>query len=171
MNTKPLALSALRQELAQWEALLAGLDQAQLTEPLRPSELSIKDQLAHLAAWQQRTLARLEAALHDRPPAFPDWPAHLDPEADDVDPVNAWIFETHREQPWDNVHAAWRRGFLRVIELVEAIPAADLFDESRYSWMDGYPLDAALEGTYEHHHVDHLEPLLEWLRAHGRSTG
>jgi hypothetical protein len=46
--------------------------------------------MAHLMAWQQRSLARLEAALQNRQPQFPGWSETLDPESDaDLDQVNA----------------------------------------------------------------------------------
>ena len=31
----------------------------------------------------------------------------------DLDQINAWIYETYREQPWSSVHHDWREGFLR----------------------------------------------------------
>jgi hypothetical protein len=36
----------------------------------------------HLWAWQQRTIARMEAALADREPSFPQWSVDLDPDAE-----------------------------------------------------------------------------------------
>jgi hypothetical protein len=33
--------------------------------------------------------------------------------------------------------------------------------------MKGQPLSLVLWGSYEHHHEDHLEPVLVWLRQHG----
>ena len=51
MNDKTQMLAALRQEFDRWEALLAGLSEAQITAPDLPSGLSIKDVIAHLRAW------------------------------------------------------------------------------------------------------------------------
>jgi hypothetical protein len=51
-------------ELEKWEELLAGLSMDQITMPMTPGGLSVKDTIAHLGAWLERTIARLEAALH-----------------------------------------------------------------------------------------------------------
>ncbi|HEX7974864.1 MAG TPA: ClbS/DfsB family four-helix bundle protein, partial [Anaerolineales bacterium] len=134
-----------------------------------PSEWSIKDVMAHLMTWQQRSIARLEAALYHRVPEFPRWPENLHPDSDDEPPdqINAWIYDTNRDRPWASVYRDWREGFLRFLELGEAIPENDLLEVGKYPWMEGYPLSLVLLSSYEHHHIDHLEPLLAWLRQHG----
>ena len=48
----------------RWELLLASLSEKQLTDSNLPSNLSVKDVIAHLWAWQQLSVARAEAALH-----------------------------------------------------------------------------------------------------------
>jgi hypothetical protein len=50
------------------------------------------------------------------------------------------------------------------MQLAEQIPDEALMDPARYPWLKGYALFAVLQGLYEHHHVDHFEPLLAWLR-------
>jgi len=172
MSMKQHILAALREEFNRWEELLAGMSEEQLTAPLLPSHWSIKDVIAHLRAWQQRSIARLDAALLDREPEFPKWPTAIDPDSEESpDRVNAWIYETYRERPWSSVHQDWREGFLRVLELGEAISERDLLDAERYPWMRHYPLALVLLGTYEHHHLDHLEPFLTWLQEQESQRG
>lgn len=170
MNDKEQMITMLKGEFNRWEELLANMNEAQISAPHLPANWSIKDVIAHLRAWQQLSIARLEAALLDRAPEFPQWPTELNPEPEEGEPdqMNAWIYETYREQPWSSVHRGWREGFLRFLELAEAIPEKELLDVGRYSWLEGYSLFAVLKGSYEHHHEDHLEPLLAWLRQHER---
>jgi hypothetical protein len=163
MDMKRHILAALREQFERWEALLATLSEEQITAPLSPSHWSVKDEVAHLRAWQQRSIARMEAALLDREPEFPRWAPGLDPEADgDTDPTNAWIYETHRELPWSTVHQDWRGGFTRFLELGEAIPERDLLDGDRYPWMEGFPLAVILLASYDHHQ-EHREKLMAWF--------
>ena len=151
-------LAALHEERDQWEELLAGMSAAQICAA-PPGELSVKDVIAHLMAWQQRSIARLEAGLHDRPPVFPAWPAGLEPDSEaGTSQVNAWIYETYRDQPWPDVYDAWRAGFRRFLELGEAVPERELLDSGRYAWLDGRPLALVLVASYDHHH-EHLEAL------------
>src|SRR4030067_519964 len=90
------------------EHLLASLSEEQITAPHLPSNLSIKDVMAHLRAWQQVSIARLEAAQLNKEPVFPNWLSGLDPESEeDRDRFNARIYETYRQQPWSRVHQDW----------------------------------------------------------------
>ena len=63
MYMKTHMLAALREEFGQWENVLASLTETQITTPPQPGELSLKDEIAHLWAWQQRSIARLEAGV------------------------------------------------------------------------------------------------------------
>ena len=169
MNDKQQILTTLREEFNRWEALLAGLSEEQITAPQLPANWSIKDVIAHLRAWQQRSIARLEAALLNRAPEYPTWPAQFDPEAEgEPHDLNAWLYAAYRDQPWSSVHRDWREGFLHFLELGEAIPEKDLLEAGRYPWLEGYALFAVLQGSYEHHreHAEYLEPMVARLRQH-----
>lgn len=156
MTMKQHILAALREEFDRWEHVLAGLSEAQISAT-QPSGRSIKDDLAHLWAWQQRSIARMEAGLHNREPEFPVWP--VDPDEESMtDQVNEWIYESTRDQPWEAVYRQWHTGFLRLLELSEAINEPALLDGSRYAWLHERPLVVVLLGTYDHHH-EHFEQL------------
>jgi hypothetical protein len=160
-------LEALKEQLNRWEELLDHLSNNQINVLLAPSNWSTKDVLSHLRAWQQRSIARLEAALSDREPIFPKWLPELDPESEvSTDQVNAWIYETHRDESWVTVRQNWKDGFSRLLELGERISERDMMDESRYTWMEIRPLALILIGTYDHHQ-EHLDKLLAWLKEHG----
>ncbi len=164
MTTKSDILALLQSEFDRWEEVLNGLGEKQIIAPNFISDWSIKDTLAHLMAWQTRSIARLEAARSNKEPEFPPWTVQpvQDP-GDNSDEINVWIYNAYREEPWPVVHASWRTGFLRFLELARAIPEKELQDPKRFPWMDGQPLTSVLQGSYEHHHIDHLEPLLALL--------
>jgi hypothetical protein len=171
MNMKDHVLMALREQFNRWEELLASLSAEQITAPLSPSdtEWSVKDVIAHLRAWQQRSIARLDAAQLNRDPEFPRWNADSDPDAHgNTEQVNAWIYETYRDQPWSTVHKNWREGFLRFLELGDGIPEKDMLDSGRYPWFEGYPLAFVLIASYDHHQ-EHLDKVLAWLYEGHRS--
>lgn len=167
MYMKNHILTALREEFDQWEDLLARLSEVQITAVLHPSKLSIKDEIAHLWAWQQRSIARLEAALHARQPEFTQWLPLVDPEDEDkTDQTNDWIYETYREYPWPVVHQEWRAGFLRLLALGETFPEPVLLDSGRFVWLQGHALAFVLIASYDHHQ-EHLEKLLARLEQPG----
>lgn len=162
MNNQQLVL-ALRDEFEQWEALLGGLSEAETTAPLVPESESIKDKIAHLRAWQQRSIARLDAARLNQKPVFPPGTPHQDSETDEgTNQINAWIYDFYRDQSWTSVYQQWHDGFEQFIALAAAIPPQDLSDTKKYPWLDGYALSDVLAGSLEHHQ-EHRQALLDWL--------
>jgi hypothetical protein len=167
MPDKTTAILQLRNTLHNWEVLLARLNEAQITARKLPAGLSIQDTLAHLRAWQALSIERLEAALHGTVPTYAGWPKGIDPDDEQHrDRVNDWILENHRDWPWAAVHRLWLVGFHRFIDLAGRIPETELLDPAKVPWLRGYTLMDGLTGSYEHHQVDHLEPILAWLKEH-----
>ena len=167
MNDKRSTLDLLREELSRWEALLAGLSVAQVTAPQLDEGWSVKDVVAHLHAWQLRSNARLEGALHGREPQYPPWPSEFDPEIEgEPHDLNAWLYAHYRDQPWQTIYGNWNADFRRLLQLADALPEDDLLEAGKYAWLEGYPLLAVLQGTLEHHreHAEYLEPQLAQLR-------
>jgi hypothetical protein len=161
MLMKTHILAALREHFDQWEAWLGGLSYEQYTTPRAPSALSIKDELAHLWTWQQRSIARVVAAAHDHEPNMPNWPIpiHRGESAETTDRINAWIFESQRDTAWEIVHEQWRTGYLQMLAHAATIEEHFLLDSSRYAWMEGYSIAMVLVSSYEHHQ-EHFEQLV-----------
>jgi hypothetical protein len=167
MNMKEHILTALREQFSRWEELLASLSEEQITAPHFDLNWSIKDVMAHLWAWQQISIARMEAGVLDREPELPRWVAKLREDwEEDPDQTNASVYETYHARPWPEVHQKWRDGFLRLLEVGELISERDLLDAERHPWLEGYSLAFILVASYDHHQ-EHLEKLLAWLREHG----
>ena len=165
MTMKAHILAALEEQIGRWQELLAGLSDEQIHTPQASSPWTLKDVLVHLWAWQQRSIARMEAARSGREPEFPRWNPEADPEAEDVDETNAWIYETYRTRPWPAVHQQWETGYRQLLKVSEGVSEKDLLDGSRYPWMEGYSLAQVLLATYDHHQ-EHLDETLAWLEAH-----
>jgi hypothetical protein len=161
MDDKTRALADLRTVYNQWKELTTRLREPELVAPVA-GDLSVKDMVAHLRGWQMVSIARLEAAQTGREPVLPGWLAGGDPDTEsdaETDAHNERIFEMHRAQSWAEVNRAWRDGFLRLLALAEAIPAADLADRAKYPWLNGHALIDVLHGTWDHHR-EHLEELV-----------
>lgn len=160
MYMKTHILAALCEEFNQWEEVLAGMNEAQLAAKPQSDELSIKDEIAHLWAWQQRSIARMEAGLNNEEPKMPQWLPNVALESENnTDQINALIYETYRDRAWSEVYQLWRTGFLRFLDVGEQIPEPALLDSSRYAWLSGHALANVLIGSYDHHQ-EHLEKLL-----------
>jgi hypothetical protein len=168
MNEKLQILDKLTVIFNRWQELLASLSEEQIMEPLLPLNWTVKDVVVHLWAWQQASVARAEAALHDTQPIYPQWWEILGPDPEeDVDRTNAWLYEANKDKPWSKVYADWKAQFEHYLELSKQIPDKDLLKPGRYAWMGDYPLAASPLGSLEHHE-EHFETLSAWLQDDGR---
>jgi hypothetical protein len=166
MNMKEHILAALREQFNIWGELLASMDEEQITAPHFDFDWSIKDVMAHLWAWQQISIARMEAGVLDREPEIPKWIMSLgDDWEEDANRVNALTFETNHEKPWSEIYHKWKNGFLRFLELGGKISERELLDGDS-PWLKRYSLAFILVASYDHHQ-EHLEKLLHWLQEHG----
>jgi hypothetical protein len=159
---KDAVIQRLKETYRRWEELVAELVEGQLTARPLPGGWTVKDHLTHLWAWQQRTVARVEAAQKGGEPDFPHWPAHLNPQTEDVDELNDWIYQSNRDRSWESVYQDWRRNFRRLIEISETLPAEDLMTVGRFPWWKDYALAYVLTASCDHH-KEHDEMLQDWL--------
>ena len=166
MNMKGHILAALREQFNRWEELLASLSEEQIATPHFDFEWSVKDVIAHLWAWQQISIARMEGGLQDREPELPRWIVEsIENWEEDSDRVNALTFENYHNKQWSEIRQNWREGFIRFLDLGNGISERNLLDGDRYKWLNGYSLALILIASYDHHQ-EHLEKLIEWLREH-----
>jgi hypothetical protein len=165
MNMKDHILAALREQFNRWEELLDILTEEQLIAPRFDLHWSIKDVVAHLWAWQQISIARVEGGLQDQKPEFPKWIVDsIENWEEDADRVNGLTFETQHKKPWPEIHENWRSGFIRFLELGDEISERDLLDGDRFTWLRGYSLAFILIASYEHHQ-EHYEKLSTFLKS------
>ncbi len=157
MNMKEHILAAMGEQLERWEELLAGLSEEQITTPRYDYGWSIQDVVAHLWAWQQVSVARMEAGALGRPPELPGWLALLPADWEEhPDQTNAAIYQAFHAMPWPELHKSWRDGYLRLLETGKQVPERDMLDGDRYPWLEGYSLAFVLVASYDHHQ-EHLE--------------
>lgn len=168
VNDKQQVLEIARAEFERWEAMLAGLSEAELMAKELDGGWSIKDMLAHLKGWQELSILRLEAGQYGVEPVRPNWPAEFDLETEsNVDETNGWLVRVHQDWSWSGVYEVWRYGYLRFLALGEAIPEAQLLEKKQYDYAEeGYSLADSLIFSAAHHQ-EHREALVAWFAEGG----
>jgi hypothetical protein len=108
-------------------------------------------------AWQQISIAHMQAVRENRGPRLPSWLGGADPvyAEDPATEFNARILELHSMDSWASVHQAWQDGFCRSIGLAEDVPEHRLLDAEKCPWLGGDPPLAVITGSCEHHE-EHL---------------
>ncbi len=164
MDMQAHILAAMREQFERWETIL-GSD-PRLPDLLTLGDWTTKDVLIHLWAWQQVTLARIEAALRHGEPVFPTLFTEIPGDWEEAaDRTNAHVYEACHAQSWSTVHGNWRTGYLRLLESAAKIPEIELLDAERFPWLHGWSPAFVLIASYDHH-KEHYDKLLAWMRDH-----
>lgn len=165
MATRETLIERIRREQRVWRDLVAEVGRERMMEPGPMGQWTFKDLVSHLAAWRNRTLARLEAAAAGQGEPAPPWPADLK----DDDPINAWIRERDQHRSLDEVLADYDSSFDRLAAVAKRLPDDALTRPGYFSWMGDVAFaDAPLFG---HLHDEHEPAIRRWLasRSHRRS--
>ena len=145
-------LQRIREAGARLDAFLDSLSPQQMTTPLSDG-WSVKDHVAHLAAWR----GMLAAILMGRPP----WEGlGISQEVyrnSDEDQVNAIVFEEHHHLPLDEVLAHHHSMENSILVLLKDVPEDDLTMRYAPPWSEGKQtlLEVIVNNTYRHD-LEHL---------------
>ena len=146
-------VAELKKENEGWERLLADIGEDRMEEPGVAGAWSVKDVVAHLAAWRRRTVGRLEAAARGEPEPKAEWPADLT----DDDAINAWFHSRDKGRTLSDVMSESRKIFARLVAAIEKLPEKMLDDPEGLPWMGGTPLTGA--ALFSHFHDEHEKDL------------
>lgn len=159
--TKAELLTQVRAAKDAAEATIARVPIGRFGEPGPNGDWSAKDELAHLTFWNEKLLMRLRAATSGIAPD-PDAFAGSD---DEIDAVNARCLAEHKDQPLDDVLAAFHATHAEAEETIAAHSEEDLFDPARFAWAHGTPLWHWIAGNITEHYPEHIGQIDVWLAA------
>jgi hypothetical protein len=154
-RNKAALIATLHREKAYWEALLHVVSEEDMLLPGATGDWTFKDVVAHLTGWRKTTIARLAGAL----PGGQPLPFERD---EDVQAVNTANYRANRDRPLADVLAESEQVWQQLVEMVEALPEADLLEPGRFNWMGGRPLGSTLNWSYGHLH-EHAAQINDWL--------
>jgi hypothetical protein len=160
---KASLLHNLKTERAAWEALVAQVGEAHLTEPGVEGDWSVKDVIAHIAAYEEWTADQLRAVARGERGPYTSGAIPTTARGLDVDARNAVIFEARHGQSLAETLAQARATFDGLVAAIEALPEDTLSEPNRSGWTKEQPLLEPVAGnTYEHYH-EHIPLLKAWL--------
>lgn len=147
--SKAELIERIRQEYAALEQAIGRLSEEQLQAPVE-NGWTIKDILAHIAAWQ-RILLRFHVGR--RPFAEATGIAALDYATASVETINQALYLHHKGRPLPEVLAALRQAYDDVLATVGSLDEADLFRSYTPPGRDsgGQLIDWIVGDTYEHY--------------------
>lgn len=160
--TKPADKAALIATIQagydQFEVLLASLSEEQMTLPNVNGSWSIKDNLAHLAVWQNYQAARLQGTLDGVEPPNPT------PGLETEDEENEYYYQQNKDRPLADVLADFRAAYQRVLAATLALSWEAL--NKPFPWYDNdVPVGAYTLGNTSEHFEEHGGIIQRWLES------
>jgi hypothetical protein len=142
----------------QLEALLATLTEEQMTIPGVNGSWSVKDNIAHLAAWQSYQAARQEGILTGVEPPDPA------PGLETEDEINEHYYQQYKDRPLAEVLADLRASYQRVVAATQTLSWEALNEP--FPWADNnFPVGAYTAGNTYGHYELHCELIERWLES------
>jgi hypothetical protein len=125
---------------------IAGLSEKARAVKGTPQDWAIKDEIAHIAAWNAITGDRFRAFMTGKRP----------PEYDNLDAFNEEIFQRHKDASWQEVEEFHEQSYQELLEQVRSITEDDLLDGQRFEWLLGRSLWRRTVHTGYFHPQGHL---------------
>ncbi|QBD75811.1 ClbS/DfsB family four-helix bundle protein [Ktedonosporobacter rubrisoli] len=166
-------LTKIQTGYAQFETLLASLSEEQMTIPNVNSNWSVKDNIAHITAWQDYLVEQLQGIMTGKKPSqfLPD--LSLPDSLSGIDEINEGIYKKYKDRPLAEVLAAFRASYQRVLEAVRAMSEESLNVPPSWGtkndpdWLLIASDDPArfiiASNTYEHY-KEHSDIIQHWLQ-------
>ena len=148
-KSKVELLERIRAARAALEAVLSGLDEAALAAP-GPEGWSVKDHLAHLAAWQRKVMANMDGQLSHVALGVPEAVY----KGGDWVQINEYVRAPDKDKPVAEVLAEFRHVYAAINQRIAALPEAQLFGS-----------DESLRNNIAGNTYDHDEEHLPWIQA------
>lgn len=150
MDLKAQILDLLQQAYDEEQWLVARLRAEERAAVGSVEKWTVKDVIAHTAAWKARLVDDLEAAARGQEP----------PLVGDIDEANAAIFREHSGKSIDEVMAYSAEAHQRLMKYVNGLEEGELLDTQRLPRQHGRPLWQVLLGSGSVHPVMHLGEIM-----------
>jgi hypothetical protein len=143
-TSKQQILKDIEVERRRLENNLAELTALEMTQPGVVGAWTVKDVLAHLAAWEQFFVGWYEEGLRGEMPATPQ-------NANDIHALNRDIYERHKNTPLDDVLNDFHTSYQQTLAIIQSIPEENIFAHLPWTgrWILG---DFITANTCNHYH-------------------
>lgn len=145
----------------QFETLLASLTEEQMLIPGVNGSWSVKDNLAHLTAWQDYQAVRQEGIVSGIEPPDPA------PGRETEDEINDFYYQRDKDLPLAEVLANFRASYKRIMAATQALSWDAL--NAPFPWYDNdVPVGGYTLGNTVGHYELHSELIERWLKSQER---
>ena len=152
-------LRVIRNERKNLESLMSELSDSQKAEPGVEGGWSIKDIMAHIAAWEKLAQDRINAALTGETLKYPVIKGD-----NFVDIFNLDVYESNKDLPLSEIQSEFQRShniFLEQIKLVEDDTLSQILP---FDWAGKLTFQVLISANSHWHYAEHAESIERWIQ-------
>jgi uncharacterized damage-inducible protein DinB len=151
---KATFINTLEQSRAEWEALLAQVDEERMLQPGAARKWSVKDVIAHVT-WGEREMVPI---MRTHVLAGSELWNLSDDERNEV------VYQQNRDRPLQEILQEEQQAYADLFEAAQALSDEDLNDPHRFKQMpEGWVPWQIIAGCSFKHYQDHMPSIREWL--------
>ena len=158
-TTKQDVLKELQSARATLREAFNGLSPEQMRMPGASGVWSVKDVLAHIAAWESELVTALNQVLNGRVPAILD--------IEDIDEWNEEQYHISVQRPLQAVLDDLEGVHKMLLEMANDVDERMLTDNRMFPWMEGEPLWYLIAENGYLHEREHTEDIQAWRKEMG----
>lgn len=151
---KATFINTLEQSRAEWEALLAQVDEERMLQPGAAGKWSVKDVIAHVT-WGEREIVPI---MRTHVLAGSELWNLSDDERNEI------VYQQNRDRPLQEIMHEEQQAYTDLFEAAQALSDEDLNDPHRFKQM---PVEwvpwQIIAGCSFKHYQDHMPSIREWL--------
>lgn len=159
LPSKKDLLNVIAKERKKLESLIEGLSEVQMNEPGVEGNWSIKDLMAHIAAWERLALDRISSALTGESLKFPV----IEGESF-VDKFNADIYKLNHNKDLLDIHMEFSNSHKDFIDQIEKLEDFFLSSQLPFDWAGNMTVQVMISANTHWHYVEHVEAIEQWIQ-------
>ncbi|GAP12782.1 uncharacterized conserved protein [Longilinea arvoryzae] len=165
-TSKDQLLRDIQTERNRLENCLSELTNDELEQPGVTGDWSVKDILAHLAAWERLLLEWYQAGLRGGSSTI--LPVGMSRKK--IDRLNQAIYEKNKDRPLNEVISEFNKSYKQVLTAIEAMSEEDLFGHGRIDWTGKLLLADYVAGNTCNHYAWAKTQIRKWVNHNSHPT-
>jgi hypothetical protein len=151
-------LRVIKSERKNLEYLISQLSDSQKVQPGVVGNWSIKDVMAHIAAWEKLAHDRINAALTGESLKYPVI------EGDDfVDNFNHQVYEKNKDLSLEVVQDDFDRSYKEFLHQIQSLDDGTLTRKLPFDWAGNRTVQILISANTHWHYVEHAESITNWI--------
>jgi len=151
-------LGTIKTSWAELTEIIEELSEDQMTQPKVQEGWTVKDLMAHIAAWHRLAMDRIHPATTGEDLKLPVIKSDKF-----VDDFNAETYAKYKDQPLEAINAEFESSYDEFLSQIENLDEELLPKNLPFDWAGNLTYQIMISANTHWHYPEHIEAILKWL--------